>query len=158
MNPGQIEPLRLIVIGTAGMGKSYMIKIVQDRLQEIARDHNVDTQSLVLVLAPTGIVAFNIRDVIIHSALSILISKNDDLELTGERLKKLQKNLNGMSYFIINEKSMVRRRMLALVDMRLCQAFPEYQNQVFKDRSVILVGDFGQLPPVLNEPMYSQIP
>ena len=30
-------------------------------------------------------------------------------------------------------------------------------NQVFSDRSVILVGDFGQLLPVLDELMYSQV-
>jgi hypothetical protein len=48
--------------------------------------------------------------------------------------------------------------MLVLIDLRLRQAFPEHQNHVFGDRSVILVGDFGQLPPVLDEPMYLQIP
>jgi hypothetical protein len=51
---------------------------------------------------------------------------------------------------------MVGRRMLALIDMRLRQAFPEKQNQLFGGRSVILVGDFGQLPPMLDEPMYSK--
>jgi len=61
-------------------------------------------------------------------------------------------------YLVIDEKSMVGRRMLALIDLRLRQAFPEHQNHVFGGRSVILVGDFGQLPPVLDEPMYSQIP
>jgi ATP-dependent DNA helicase PIF1 len=78
--------------------------------------------------------------------------------LSGERLKILQNRLQGIKYVIIDEKSMVGRRMLALVDMRLRQAFPEHQNQVFGGRSVILVGDFGQLPPVLDEPMYSKIP
>jgi len=107
----------------------------------------------VVVLAPTGVAAFNIHGVTIHSVLSIPINKNYDL--TGEQLKKLQKNLSGVSYFIIDEKSMVGRRMLALLDMRLRQIFPEQQNKAFGGRSVILVSDFGQLPPVLNEPMYS---
>jgi len=48
--------------------------------------------------------------------------------------------------------------MLALLDMRLRQIFPEQQNKAFGGRSVILVGNFGQLPPVLDEPIYSQIP
>ena len=48
--------------------------------------------------------------------------------------------------------------MLALIDLRLRQAFPEQRNEVFGGRSMILVGDFGQLPPVLDEPMYSQNP
>ncbi|CAG8622479.1 21470_t:CDS:2 [Cetraspora pellucida] len=91
----------------------------------------------------------------IHLALSIPIG-SANLDIDGERLKQLQKRLNGVNYFVIDEKSMVGHRMLALVDMRLCQAFPEHKNQPFGNRSVILVGDFGQLPPVLDEPMYSQ--
>jgi ATP-dependent DNA helicase PIF1 len=157
MNPGHVELLRLIVMGTAGTDKSYLINMIQDRLQEIARSHNNDTQSPVLVLAPTRVAAFNIHSIIIHSALSIPISSGN-FKLNGDRLKKLQKKLEVIKYFIIDEKSMVGCRMLALIDMRLRQAFPEQQNQVFGGRSVILVGDFGQLTPVLDEPMYSQIP
>ena len=52
---------------------------------------------------------------------------------------------------------MVRQRMLALIDLHLHQAFPMCGNQVFGGRSVILVGDFGQLLPVLDELMYSQV-
>src|ERR1051325_1907711 len=113
-------------------------------------------QSPVLVLAPTGVAAFNIRGATIHSALSIPISRNN-FDLNGDNLKKLQKKLDGVEYLIIDEKSMVGRRMLALIDLRLRQAFPDHKDCVFGGRSVILVGDFGQLPPVLDEPMYSQI-
>ena len=52
---------------------------------------------------------------------------------------------------------MVRRHMLGLIDIRLCQVFFEQQNQVFGGWSIIIIGDFGQLPPVLDELMYSQI-
>ena len=41
--------------------------------------------------------------------------------------------------------------------IRLYQAFSEKQNLSFGSCSIILVGDFGQLPPVLGEPIYSQI-
>ncbi|CAB4422449.1 unnamed protein product [Rhizophagus irregularis] len=51
---------------------------------------------------------------------------------------------------------MLGRRMLSVVDLRLHAAFPEYRNQPFGGRSVILVGDFGQLPPVIDELMYSK--
>jgi hypothetical protein len=61
-------------------------------------------------------------------ALSITISSKN-LDLNGERLKKLQKKLKGIEYLIIDEKSMVGHRMLALIDMRLRQAFPEKQNK-----------------------------
>ncbi|GBC15565.1 ATP-dependent DNA helicase PIF1 [Rhizophagus irregularis DAOM 181602=DAOM 197198] len=156
LNPGNVDALNVIVMGTAGTGKSYLINMIRSRLQEIARNNNITEHSPVLVLAPTGVAAFNIRGITIHSALSIPIS-NNKLDLNGERLKKLQKKLEGVEYLIIDEKSMVGRRMLALIDMRLRQAFPQKQNKVFGGRSIILVGDFGQLPPVRDEPMYSKI-
>ena len=39
------------------------------------------------------------------------------LYLNDESLKKLQKKLEGVEYFIIDEKSMVGRRMLAQIDI-----------------------------------------
>lgn len=48
--------------------------------------------------------------------------------------------------------------MLATIDIRLRQAFPEHKHEPFGGQSVILVGDFGQLPPVCDLPMYAQSP
>ena len=45
--------------------------------------------------------------------------------------------------------------MLAQIDMQLRQGFPENKNIPFSGRSIILFGDFGQLPPVLDLPMYT---
>ena len=39
---GHVEPLRLIVMGTARIGKSYLINMIRDRLREIARNHNIE--------------------------------------------------------------------------------------------------------------------
>ena len=61
-----------------------------------------------------------------------------------------------MKYIIIDEKSMVGHRLLSLVDVRLQQDFPDHNNEPFGRRSVILFGDFGQLPPVLDLPMYTR--
>ncbi|CAG8690619.1 9574_t:CDS:2, partial [Scutellospora calospora] len=77
------------------------------------------------------------------------------LDINGERLKQLQNRLQNIIYLIIDEKSMIGRRMLALINLRLRQAFPEHNNTPFGGRSIILVGDFGQLPPVLDHPMYT---
>ena len=38
--------------------------------------------------------------------------------------------------------------------MRLRQATPERNNEPFGGKSVIFFSDFGQLPPVLDVPMY----
>ena len=75
--------------------------------------------------------------------------------MSGDHLKNLQDSLNSVIYLIIYEKSMVGQWMLALIiDIRLHQAFSEKQNLPFGGCSIILVGDFGQLPPVLEKPIY----
>ena len=150
----QIEPLRLIIMGTAGTGKSYLINMIDKRLQELAKNNNIESSPLVK-LAPTGVAAFNIRGATIHSTLSIPVSSSN-FDIDGKRLKNLQEKLHDVIYIIIDEKSMVGRRMLSLIDIRLHAAFPEHKNQPFGGRSVILIGDFGQLPPVIDVPMYAQ--
>src|SRR3954466_12248647 len=107
----------------------------------------------VKVIAPTGVASFNINGMTIHSTLSIPICNNKRRDLDGNRLKQLQERLKNVIYLIIDEKSMVGRRMLALVDKRLREAFPEHKNEPFGGWSIILFGDFGQLPPVMDLPM-----
>jgi DNA replication protein DnaC len=148
----QIEPLNIIVMGTAGTGKSLLIRAIRYRLLELTE---IKSNSPVLILAPTGVAAFNINGETIHSAFSIPIPIGNNLDITGERLNHLQNRLQNIEYFIIDEKSMVGRKMLALVDLRLRQAFPEQKNQPFGGKSIILFGDFGQLPPVLDHPIYT---
>jgi ATP-dependent DNA helicase PIF1 len=147
----QVEPLRILIMGTAGTGKSYLIKAITSRLRTIAGNGNNQPTT---VIAPTGVAAFNINGTTIHSTLSIPIMNDKKYELVGIGLKNLQEKLQEVSYYIIDEKSMVGRRMLGLIDMRLRQAFPE-SNEPFGGRSIIMFGDFGQLPPVLDLPMYA---
>ncbi|CAG8536702.1 15388_t:CDS:2 [Cetraspora pellucida] len=125
-----IEPLRAIIMGTAGTGKSYVIKAIRNRIFEIAREHKIDPKEEppILILAPTGVAAFNINGCTIHSAFVKII--------------------------VFDEKSMIERRLLAVIDQRLCQAFPQNQNILFGGCLVLFFGDFGQLPPVLDLPMY----
>ncbi|GBC03495.1 hypothetical protein RclHR1_05150005 [Rhizophagus clarus] len=126
-----IDPLRLIVLGTAGTGKSYLIKMIQDQLCKIGRDHDVFV-SPVMLLALTGVAAFNIHGITIYLSFSIPISSKS-FDLAGENLKKLQKKLDGVYYFVIDKKSMVGHHMLGLVDLRLRQAFPNMEIKSISD-------------------------
>ena len=138
-------PLRMIVSGTAGTGKSYSIHCLRLLLGNRVR-----------VAAPTGVAAFNIEGHTLHSLLSLPV-KGDYKDLEGERLHQLQQSLAGVDYLIIDEMSMVGRKIFGQVDKRLRQGFPHRADTLFGGCSCLLFGDFGQLPPVMDLPLYSTV-
>ena len=52
---------------------------------------------------------------------------------------------------------MVGRKTLGQVDRRLCQAIPHHAHEVFAECSCLLFGDFGQLPLVMDLPLYNRL-
>ena len=143
-NPSQ-SPLRMVVSGTAGTGKSYLIQclklLLKDRL---------------CVAAPTGVAAFNVDGYTLHSLLSLPV-KGDFKPLEGKRLQNVQEMLASVEYIIIDEMSMVGRKMFGQVDRRLRQVYPNQSEELFGGRSCLLIGDWGQLPPVMDLPLYTTV-
>ena len=105
-------PLRMIVSGTAGTGKSYLIKCLQQLLGDRLR-----------VSAPTGVAAYNVHGHTLHSLLSIPV-KGDFKDLEGQRLHTIQESLAGVDYLVTDEMSMMGRKLFGQVDRRLRQAYP----------------------------------
>jgi len=138
-------PLRLIVSGTAGTGKSYLIHCLRLLLQHRVR-----------VSAPTGVASFNIQGHTLHSLLRLPV-KGDFKELQGQSLHEMQQSLANMEYLIIDEMSMVGRTLLGQVDNRLRQVFPDKADRLFGGCSCLLFGDFGQLPPVMDLPLFTTV-
>lgn len=137
------QPLHLIVTGTAGTGKSYLIHCLKQLLQNKLR-----------ITAPTGIAAFTIQGQTLHSLLD-LPTRGEFKQLQGQRLVTLQERMQPIKYLIIDEISMVGHKMFGYIDKRLRQAFPHACNTVLSGCSCILFGDFGQLPPVMDLPLYT---
>ena len=52
---------------------------------------------------------------------------------------------------------MVGRKLFGQVDQCLCQAFPHRAQEVLGGCFCLLVGDFGQLPPVMDLPLYTSV-
>ena len=104
----------MIISGTAGTGKSFLINCLKGLLQKVVR-----------IAAPTGVAAFNVQGCTLHSLLH-LPTKGEFKSLEGERLQQLQESLSGVKYIIIDEMSMVGRKLYGQVDSRLRQAFPTF--------------------------------
>ena len=139
----QPVPLYMLVSGTAGTGKSYIISAIAHTLGGAC-----------LLTGTTGMASFNICGKTLHSALKLPIHHSKGQDLCGAALQRLQLAMKNIFYLVIDEMSMIGHRTLVLVDKRLRQATGQLY-QPMGGLSVIVFGDFGQLPPVGDRPLYA---
>ena len=138
------DQLLAIISGGAGTGKSYLIQAIKELMGDKC-----------LLTAPTGVAAFNISGETIHSALGLQCKLAlAEMSSSGPALQKLQDKFAGVELLVIDEYSMVGKRMLATVEKRLRQAVPA-SSLPFGGLSVLLVGDICQLPPVMDQLLYT---
>ncbi|RXK36573.1 hypothetical protein M231_06114 [Tremella mesenterica] len=143
-------PFLLNIDGTAGTGKSFLIDAISQSL-----DNFISPSSCVKRLAPTGVAAFNIAGQTYHSALGLSADdKARPVGLSGARLATLQEEWKMVKYLILDEKSMIGRKALGRIHTQLGFIFPASSHLPFGGLSVLLFGDFGQLPPVGDTPLY----
>ena len=86
--------------------------------------------------------------------------RGDFKEMEGNNVLKLQDELSSTKYLIIHENdemSMVERKTFGKIDRKLRQAFPTKSQVLFGECSVLLFGDIGQLPPVMDVPLYTSV-
>ncbi|KAM5545625.1 hypothetical protein V8D89_000663, partial [Ganoderma adspersum] len=101
-----VEPMRLNIDGTAGCGKTYLIRAICQELRRMAIDYGC--LDPIRVLAPSGVAAWNINGRTIHSALSIPATNSSAFPLLmGTHLATLQQQFNGVHFLIVDEKSML---------------------------------------------------
>jgi ATP-dependent DNA helicase PIF1 len=137
-----------------GTGKSYLIDMISRHLTAIAEDRGHEDP--VIRAVPTGVAAFNINGVTLHSLLKLPV-KGYFEPLTGDHLAQLQVKFHDCHFLIIDEKSMIGLKMLYQIDQRLRQASLSHFDTVFGGKSVLLCGDFAQLLPVLDLLLFSTI-
>ena len=139
-------PLLLIINGFAGTGKSYLISALKSLLQQSCT-----------VTATTGKASFNINGKTIHSVLNLPVGPRGNKDLKGNSLLRLQDQLRDVKYILIDEYSMLGQTLLGWIDKRCRQATGQH-DEIFGGKSIILVGDPAQLPPVADKPLYHTKP
>ncbi|KAF4952453.1 hypothetical protein FSARC_12625 [Fusarium sarcochroum] len=142
-------PLLLQLDGQGGIGKSYLMQVLSTAL-------NARQANCVVRVASTGIAANAINGATMHSMLRLPISKQITslMDLSGGELNSLQASLSDVKYIILDENSIVGLKAFHFIDQRLRQVFLDNQHGYFGGRSVLLLGDFHQLAPVFEKPLY----
>lgn len=121
------------ITGKAGTGKSTLLQLFRNT-----------TKKKVVVVAPTGIAALNVRGQTIHSFFGFppsLVQKKDI-----ER-RKNRKVFQELEVLIIDEISMVRADLFDAIDHSL--RLNRDRDEPFGGVQVLLFGDLFQLPPVV---------
>lgn len=129
----------VLITGRAGTGKSTLLTYIQ-----------LHTKKRMVVLAPTGIAALNVRGQTIHSFFGF--TPETSLEQALRRARHLKKEERTMyrtlETIVIDEISMVRADLLDMVDHFLKTALGD--SRPFAGKQMVWIGDFYQLPPVLK--------
>ena len=157
-----ITPYRLFLSGPGGVGKSHMIRLIHTDTRKLLPLSNTIKPSdlTVLLTAPTGVAAFNIEGMTIHSALLLQTQRgsNDSGQLSFEKLNSLRSKLENLQLLIIDEVSMVGADMLLNIHRRLDEIKGISGDNIwFGNVSVLAVGDLYQLPPVAQRPIYEEV-
>ena len=95
--------------GPGGVGKSHIIRLIQsDTIKLLRLSGEIDpTDVSVLLTAPTGVAAFNIGGMTLHSAFLLGSGQLGFQQLSNDKANTLRNRLSKLKLLIIDEVSMV---------------------------------------------------
>lgn len=128
----------VFLTGDAGTGKSYVLERCIDEWER--RDRSV------LVMAPTGIAAINVGGVTIHRGLGLRP------QVYEPGYAPYRTTMAAAQTVVIDEISMVGQNLFDVIARMFLDV-----ARIQRDKQIILVGDFHQLPPVVGSRDYNAI-
>ena len=112
----------MFMSGPGGVGKSHVIRLIHsDTLKLLRLSGAIESDDVIVLLtAPTGVAAFLINGMTLHSALLLGRGKYGGFQpLSHDRLNSLRSKLSNLVLLIIDEVSMVGSNMLLEIHKRL---------------------------------------
>eukprot|EP00511_Aplanochytrium_stocchinoi_P011620 CAMPEP_0204865028 /NCGR_PEP_ID=MMETSP1348-20121228/4519_1 /ASSEMBLY_ACC=CAM_ASM_000700 /TAXON_ID=215587 /ORGANISM="Aplanochytrium stocchinoi, Strain GSBS06" /LENGTH=377 /DNA_ID=CAMNT_0052015899 /DNA_START=9 /DNA_END=1139 /DNA_ORIENTATION=+ len=133
--------------GNAGTGKTYLLLKIISKLKSKFGKHEV------AVTASTGLAAISIGGSTIHSFAGIGLAKGtkQDIALAVRANSKARKRWSKCKVLIIDEISQLSAEVFQILEFvaRKIRPFHKTKSKLFFGGiQVIVVGDFGQIPPV----------
>ena len=153
---GNAPPLRMVLYGEGGTGKSRVIQTITEAFAARGASH------MLMKAAYTGVAASLVDGKTTHVIGSLSLRSKDDISDAAK--KKLQDFWRNVRYLIIDEYSMLSKTFLATLSRNISIGMEGSQGfqrgMSFGGLNVILCGDLHQFPPVAcgkREPLYYPI-
>ena len=137
---GRSPAVRVFVPGNAGTGKTRVVLALTDLATQL--------HAKIATSCPTGVAADLIDGSTMHQMFAIFKTKQ-----TPNLRRELRAQFERVSLFIIDEISMVGGNLLGKVDSVLRWVFNP--DECFGGKSFVFMGDFLQLPCVLDTPLFT---
>ena len=159
VNDGDMDvyPFNLYIGGEAGTGKSYVLKLLIYGIRQLKVKSGQELDKpTVIVMAPTANAAFAIKGKTIESAMHINMDRYHTFsKASSAKISQLAFEYQDVAALIIDEISMVGTDKLAAINFQMQNlAEGSKKNTFMGGKSCIAAGDFRQLPPVLDQPVY----
>ena len=152
-------PLKMILLGTAGTGKTTCVHALLQELQTLLKQHRISSEFF-KVGAPTGCAAFNMKfgATTLHSLFKIRVGRPfAEFDPNDPKLAEKQADMLDTQLYIFDEFSMIGRSMLGCIDSRARQFSLDGQDQDLGGKSAIFVGDPAQCPPIQDQALYNPL-
>ena len=158
---GVLPPILLHILGSAGTGKSYLLRTLIAATKYVLERNFMSLnkeQPTVQIGAPTNNSAFQIFGQTLHSLLGFGFGGEDETNNTytnvnGEIARDLPWKFFNTRLLFLDEVSMIGSNMFSKISLRLQEIvniFPGWKSKSFGGLDMIVLGDFFQLPPVLD--------
>ena len=148
-----MEPVHLFITSGGDCRKSHLLRTIYRAVTKTLMYSGGDRDKP-RVTGSHGLAAMNIDGANIHSELGIN-SKGQFYPLNDKQKASLLNKLSEVMLLIIDEISIVLQTLFYQINFRLIEIFGV--NKPFGGLSVIVCGDFYQMPPVNSPAIYSQL-
>ena len=145
------NPFHIFLSGGAGVGKSFLTKVITERMKKTLKipGQNMAKHPTVLVTASTGKTAINVNGITLHFAFGLPVRENITFtQLAWDKKDNFLKKYVNPKALLVDKISMILKLTFNHLNVNMRKVFDEdgILNLDFSGKSLLVIGDFQQLP------------